>query len=197
MTRNGPLANEKDTSLLSTSSTTAWTHTFAAVQNYPNIARNPFPPAGPPSASGTEPDIRKRPSDDENYIQGPKKKRGEREGRQDSRKRRRHVRHFASFFFLLANKHQEKENVAFVCFPLGVFSFSLLEGPGDDDEIEDKKKSRAKEGGERSGRIKIDKVSPFFFLFPCKDCCDGPLSRWAGSSIVQKPKTDDAMNDTR
>lgn len=57
------------------------------------------------------------------------------------------------------------------------------------------KKRRAKEGG---GRIKIDKVSFFFFLFPCKDCWRSPLSRWAGSSIVQKLEPhDDKINDSR
>lgn len=52
-------------------------------------------------------------------------------------------------------------------------------------KLKTKKKSRAKEGGERSGRIKIDKVSPFFFFFlarivtmaPCLNRPDRPLSK--------------------
>lgn len=150
----------------------------------PQHRKNPSPP-GPPSASGTEPDIGRDQVTMRIHTRAEKKEGRERRAASQP-KRRRHVRHFASFFSLSSKQTPRRRKRCVCLFSAWRLSFSLLKGPGDDDEIEDKKKKkRAKEGGERSGRIKIDKVSPFFFFFlariaamaPCLDGPDRPLPK--------------------
>lgn len=158
--------------------------------NYPNIARTLLPP-GPPSASGTEPDIRRDQVTMRITYKGRKKKRGEREKGGKPAEKDGVTSDISLRFSSKQTLRRERKTLRLSVFRLASFFFSLFKCQGTMTKLKTKKKKkRAKEGGERSGRIKIDKVSPFFFfLFPCKDCCDGPLSKWAGSSIVQKPKT--------
>ncbi|KAL7797114.1 hypothetical protein V8C43DRAFT_263656 [Trichoderma afarasin] len=127
VTRNGPLANEKDTSLLSTSSTTAWTH--CGGPNYPNIE---------------EPGLLRRlePSpilERQNTRQG--QKRGERAASRP--KRRRHVsQSFASFSFSSVTNTKRKKTLRLSVFCLASLYFSLFKkGQGTMTKLKTKKKA--------------------------------------------------------
>ncbi|KAL6697862.1 hypothetical protein J3F84DRAFT_254958 [Trichoderma pleuroticola] len=165
--------SKRITSLLSTSSTTAWEQIAPKLPQHSNM----FPP-GLLRRLGTEPDI----ENDDTYKAGPKeKKRGEREGGKASRKRRRHVRHFASFFSSSLKQTLRGKKTRCLCLISRLASFPLLYRAGNDEIEDEKQRSELRKGANESGRIKIDKVS-FFFLFSFSlqgllrwpPCLDGP-----------------------